>query len=91
MASSLLEESSTDTTGAAITAARRLRTTMAAVRLAFTWFGTRKTLTVEQKNQAADTFGAEGQLLSAGKKLLDTSHPAFKAVTGIRNRILSLW
>ena len=88
MASSLLEEPSTDISA---TAARRLRTTMAAVRLAFTWFGTRKTLTAEQKNQAADTFGAEGQFLSAGKKLLDTSHPAFKAVTGVRNRILSLW
>ena len=91
MASSLLEEPSTDSTNSAITAARRLRTTMAAVRLAFTWFGTRKTLTVEQKNQAADTFGAEGEFLSAGKKLLDTRHPAFKAVTGVRSRILSLW
>ncbi len=88
MASTLLEEPSTDTTA---TAARRLRTTMAAVRLMFTWFGTRKTLTAEQKNQAADTFGAEGQFLSAGKKLLDTAHPAFKAVTGVRNRTQSLW
>ena len=61
--------------------ARRLRATMAAVRVSFTWFGVRKTLTPEQKAQAADTFGAEGQFLSAGKKLLDTRHPAFKAVT----------
>ncbi len=45
---------------------------MAAVRVAFCWFGVRKTLTPEQKAQAADTFGAEGQYLSAGKKLLDT-------------------
>jgi hypothetical protein len=29
--------------------------------------------------------------LSAGKKLLDTAHPAFKAVTGVRSRIVSLW
>jgi hypothetical protein len=69
----------------------RLRATMAAVRIAFTWFGVRKTLTVEQKTQAADTFGAEGQFLSAGKKLLDTCHPAYKGVTGVRNRILSYW
>ena len=41
-------------------AAPRLRTTMAAVRVAFTWFGFRKTLTPEQKSQAAGTFGAEG-------------------------------
>ncbi len=64
---------------------------MAAVRVAFTWFGVRKTLTAEQKAQAADTFGAEGQFLSAGKKLLDTAHPAFKAVTTVRGRALSYW
>jgi len=70
---------------------QRLRTSFAAVRIAFTWLGTRKTLTSEQKAQAADTFGAEGEFLSAGKKLLDTKHPAFKAVTGVRSRIVSLW
>ncbi len=70
---------------------QRLRTSSAAVRIAFTWLGTRKTLTTEQKAQAANTFGAEGQFLSAGKKLLDTRHPAFKAVTSVRSRILSLW
>ena len=69
----------------------RLRSTMAAVRIAFTWFGVRKTLTAEQKAQAADAFGAEGEFLSAGKKLLDTRHPAFKAVTAIRGRMLSFW
>jgi hypothetical protein len=73
------------------TPAERLRTTMAAVRVSFTWLGVRKTLTPEQKNQAADTFGAEGGFLSAGKKLLDTAHPAFKAVTAIRGRIIGLW
>ena len=69
--------------------ATRLRTTMAAVRLSISWFGTRKTLSAAQKNQAAHTFGAEGKYLSAGKKLIDTSHPAFKAVTSVRNRIVS--
>ena len=87
MASSLLDEPTTSTTEPAA----RLRATMAAVRVAFTWLGTRKTLTPEQKAQAADTFGAEGTFLSAGKKLLDTSHPAFRAVTGVRGRILSFW
>jgi hypothetical protein len=51
----------------------------------------RKTLTTEQKALAADAFGAEGGSLSAGKKLLDTKHPAFKAVTAVKNRILSYW
>ncbi len=62
---------------------------MAAVRLSFTWFGTRKTLSAAQKNQAAHTFGAEGAFLSAGKKLIDTQHPSFKAVTAVRTRILA--
>lgn len=72
-------------------AASRLRAAMAAVRVAFTWFGSRKTLTPEQKSQAADAFGAEGEFLSAGKKLLDTRHPAFKAVTAVRGRVLQFW
>jgi hypothetical protein len=71
--------------------ANRLRTTMAAVRVMFTWLGARKTLTQEQKSQAADTFGAERAYLSAGKKLLDTSHPAFKAVTAVRHRVIAFW
>ncbi len=69
----------------------RLRATMAAVRVMFTWLGARKTLTQEQKSQAADTFGAERAYLSAGKKLLDTSHPAFKAVTAVRHRVIAFW
>lgn len=71
--------------------ARRLRTTMAAVRLSFTWFGTRKSLTAQQKEEAADSFGAEGTYLSAAKKLFDTRHHAFKAVTAVRGRAISLW
>ncbi|MCY2990796.1 MAG: hypothetical protein NTY19_23395 [Planctomycetota bacterium] len=70
---------------------QRLRTTMAAVRVSLSWLGVRKTLTSEQKSQAADTFGAEGAFLSAGKKLLDTTHPAYKAVTAIKGRIIALW
>jgi len=76
---------------ATATAARRLRTTMAAVRLSFTWFGTRKSLSPQQKEEAADSFGAEGAFLSAAKKLFDTRHPAFKAVSAVRGRAISLW
>ncbi len=70
---------------------RRLQQDMAAVRVSFMWLGVRKTLNREQKDQAAESFGAAGQYLSAAKKLLDTSHPAFKAVTAVRGRALSLW
>lgn len=72
-------------------ASNRLRSTMAAARLSFTWLGVRKSLNSQQKNQAADSFGAEGKFLSAGKKLLDTSHPAFKAVTSIRSQTIAYW
>jgi hypothetical protein len=71
--------------------ATRMRATMAAVRLAFVWLGVRRSLSPEQTGQAADSFGAERSYLSAGKKLLDTSHPAFKAVTSVRGRIVSFW
>lgn len=69
--------------------ADRLRAMSAAMRVSFTWYGTRKSLTSPQKQQAAASFGAEGAFLSAGKKLLDTRHPAYKAVTSVRTRAVS--
>ena len=77
------------TTVTSTRASQRLQQRMAAVRLAFTWLGVRKTLTAEQKAQAAETFGAQDSFLSAGKKLLDTSHHAFKQVTAVRGQIQS--
>ena len=65
-------------------AAKRIRESMSAARLSFTWLGVSKTLTRRQKDQAADSFNAEGKFLSAGKKLLDISHPAFRQVTAVR-------
>jgi hypothetical protein len=41
---------------------------MAAAQLSLTGLGVRKSLTCERKNQAADSFGAKGEFLSAGKK-----------------------
>ena len=64
---------------------------MAAVRVSIAWLGVRKSLSREQKSQAADTFGADGAFVSAGKKLLDTRHPAFKAVTAVRGRMIHYW
>lgn len=73
------------------TPAERLRVTMAAVRVSFCWLGVRKTLTQEQKEQAAEPFGATGEFLSARKKLLDTKHASYKAVTKVRGQVLSYW
>ncbi len=75
----------------AVDAPQLLRQRMAAARLSFTWLGVRKSLSAEQKSRAADPFGAEGKYLSAGKKLLDTSHPAFKAVTAVRSQTQTYW
>ena len=88
MSSSLLEEAAVQTQSQ-VSHSQRLRTTMAAMRLSFTWFGTRKTLSPDQKAQAAESFGAEGSFLSAGKKLIDVKHPAFKAVSAVKNKAIS--
>ena len=61
--STVLNESTTRSTSSP---AHRLRVTMAAVRLSISWFGTRKTLTTEQRAIAAESFGAEGDSISAG-------------------------
>ena len=76
---------------ASASAAERLRLISAAVRVSLSWFGVRKTLTPEQKSQAAESFGAEGNFLSASKKLLNTSHPAYKEVTAVRGRVIKYW
>ena len=78
---------STNTT----TPAQRLRTTMAACRVRFTWFGVRKSLTPNQQARAAEAFDAEGPFLSAAKKILDTKDPTFRAVTAVRGKIEQYW
>ena len=77
--------------GQSTSPAQRLRTTMAAVRVSLSWFGTRKTLTAEQRAEAAEPFGTDARFLSAGKRLLDISHPAYKAVTAVRGKVIAYW
>jgi hypothetical protein len=71
--------------------AQRLRTTMAAVRLAFTWLGVRKTLAPEQRTTAARAFHADRELLSASKLILDTKNPAYRAVAAVRSEASGYW
>jgi hypothetical protein len=73
------------------TPAERLRTTMAAVRVSMSWLGTRKTLTAEQRAEAAEPFGTDVRFLSAGKRLLDITHPVYKAVTAVRGKVIAYW
>jgi hypothetical protein len=72
-------------------AANRLRTTMAAVKLAFTWLGVRKTLAPEQRTTAARAFHADRELLSASKLILDTKNPAYRAVAAVRSEASGYW
>jgi hypothetical protein len=71
--------------------ASTLRTTMAAVRLAFTWLGVRKTLAPEQRTTAARAFHADRELLSASKLILDPKNPAYRNVARVRSEASGYW
>ena len=88
--STILEPESThDSTTTA--ASERVRTSFAACRLTFSWLGTTKSLSSEQKSQAAETFGAAKESISAGKKLFDTKHESYKALTSLKSQITRFW
>jgi hypothetical protein len=71
--------------------AQRLRRIAAAVRVSFTWWGVRRALTTQQKEEIGAACDADPKLLSAGKRLLDTRHEAFRALTALKGRIVSYW
>lgn len=64
---------------------------MLAARLSFQWFGITRTLSSDQKSQAAESFGAEGAFLNADKRLLDTKHQRYRAVTAVKSRTQAYW
>lgn len=72
-------------------AARRLRQTAAAVRVQFSWFGVHRALTPEQRERVGRACEADGQLLTAGKKLIDVRHPAYRRLTTVRSRAGKTW
>jgi hypothetical protein len=71
--------------------AQRLRRTAAAVRVHFTWWGTHKTLTAQQKEDVGLAYDADARFLTAGKKLIDVRHEAFRKLTSLRTRIVNYW
>ncbi len=71
--------------------ARRLRAGSAACRLQFARPGVQKALTPEQRAAAVSPFDADAPALAAGKKIFDTRHPAYHAVTAVRTRIIDRW
>jgi hypothetical protein len=92
MSSQVLEEQHTsELAETRIRAAQTVQTDFAAIKLSSSWFGTRRAVSPEQKKRAADTFNAESEALSVGKRLIDTKHPTFRALTKIKNDAVKYW
>ncbi len=73
------------------TVADRIRHNFAACRIKFKWLRTTKSPSAEQKSHAAESFWAEGDSITAGKKPIDTKYDSYKALTSIKSQINSLW
>ena len=67
-------------------AAEFVRDNCTAIRLKFTWFGKTRSLTDEQLSEAAETFGAESEALSASKKILGR-HKTITALDRVKRDI----
>src|SRR5882762_2722486 len=71
--------------------AQRLRRIAAAVRVHFTWWGVHRTLTAQQKEEVGLSYDADSRFITAGKKLVDVRHEAFRRLTSLRTRIVNYW
>jgi hypothetical protein len=92
--STLLEPGTVDSNqnaGTLSSSANQVRAEFAACRVKFRWFGTTKTLSASQKTQAAQSFGAEGKAISAAKRLIDTKHDRYRALTSLKSQIIRYW
>ena len=74
-----------------LSAGEQLQSATTAIRLHVRWPGVRKTLSLNQRRLAAGAFNADSKVLSAAKKLLDTSHPAFRAVSAVKSKAVASW
>jgi hypothetical protein len=64
---------------------------MGAVKLSFSWMGTQRKLSDAQTQQAANTFEASTDLLTASKRLIDTKTPAYRELTLIKSQATGYW
>jgi hypothetical protein len=71
--------------------AQRLRRTAAAVRVMLHWWGVHRALTAQQKEEFGSVTFADARFLTAGKKLVDVRHEAFRRLTSVRTRITNYW
>jgi hypothetical protein len=71
--------------------AQRLRRIAAAVRVNLHWWGTHRSLSAQQKEEVSAGYAADARFLTAGKRILDVRHEAFRKLTSIRTRIVNYW
>jgi hypothetical protein len=74
-----------------VTTAQTLREQTVGVRLSFRWLGIRRRLRDDQLRRARAVFQAAEGSLSASKKLLNTRHPAWRAVVQAKRRLIGYW
>lgn len=79
-----------DNTGVVETA-NELRQTMGAVKLSFSWLGTQRKLSDLQTKQAADTFHAATDLVTASKRLIDTKNSTYRTLTALKSQASAYW
>jgi hypothetical protein len=70
---------------------QRLRRIAAAVRVSLHWWGVHRALTNQQKEEVSAGYAADARFLTAGKKIIDVRHEAFRRLTGIRTRLSNYW
>ena len=70
---------------------QRLRRIAAAVRVSLHWWGTHRSLTAQQKEEVSAGYAAYARFLTAGKRILDVRHEAFRRLTSVRTRIVNYW
>jgi len=68
-----------------------LRQTMGAVKLSFSWLGTQRKLSDAQTKQAADTFHAATDLVTASKRLIDTKNTTYRVLTTLKSQAAAYW
>ncbi|NDC55289.1 MAG: hypothetical protein EBZ69_00380 [Alphaproteobacteria bacterium] len=84
-------ENSVETDNSVATSAAELRQTMGAVKLSFSWLGTQRKLSDTQTKQAADTFHAATDLVTASKRLIDTKNATYRTLTALKSQASGYW
>lgn len=69
----------------------KLRSETTAVKLELERFGAKRSLSKEQRGQAAESFGAKRDRLSAGKELVKTTEAKYKACSSALSAARAVW